>query len=280
MLNNAWPSMIWHLYDWYLMPGGGYFGTKKANEPVHVQYSADDGSVAVVNSLYQSFPKMKVRAQVLNLDMTSKFDKEATLDVSQNSSTRAITIPQIEGLSPTYFVRLWLSDSSGKNVSDNFYWLSTKPVVFDWEHGDWYYTPTTQLEDFTPLKNLAEVTLKGSATTEHQGRRTVVHVSLENPGRTLAFQTHLRVTDSRGEDVLPVIFEDNYFPLFPGERRLVSVTFDSDKLAGAASVFVEGWNVKSARLPMKAGAAKATNGGSQKASPGPPLATTPSKSGL
>jgi len=29
MLNNAWPSMIWHLYDYYLRPGGSYFGTKK-----------------------------------------------------------------------------------------------------------------------------------------------------------------------------------------------------------------------------------------------------------
>jgi exo-1,4-beta-D-glucosaminidase len=34
MLNNAWPSMIWHLYDYYLRPGGGYFGTKKALEPL------------------------------------------------------------------------------------------------------------------------------------------------------------------------------------------------------------------------------------------------------
>ncbi len=33
MLNNAWPSLIWHLYDYYLVPAGGYFGTKKANEP-------------------------------------------------------------------------------------------------------------------------------------------------------------------------------------------------------------------------------------------------------
>ncbi len=29
MLNNAWPSMIWHLYDYYLEAGGGYYGTKK-----------------------------------------------------------------------------------------------------------------------------------------------------------------------------------------------------------------------------------------------------------
>ena len=36
MLNNAWPSLIWHLYDYYLVPAGGYYGTKKANEPMHV----------------------------------------------------------------------------------------------------------------------------------------------------------------------------------------------------------------------------------------------------
>ncbi len=52
MLNNAWPSMIWHLYDYYLDTGGGYFGTKKACEPLHIQYSYDDRSIVVVNSTY------------------------------------------------------------------------------------------------------------------------------------------------------------------------------------------------------------------------------------
>ena len=58
MLNNAWPSLIWHLYDYYMVPAGGYFGTKKACEPVHVQYSYDDNSVAVMNSTYDT---IKVR---------------------------------------------------------------------------------------------------------------------------------------------------------------------------------------------------------------------------
>ena len=70
MLNNAWPSIIWHLYDWYLRPGGGYFGTKKANELLHVQYSYDDRSVAVVNSYYRAFTGCKVAAKVYNLDLT------------------------------------------------------------------------------------------------------------------------------------------------------------------------------------------------------------------
>ena len=52
MLNNAWPSMIWHLYDYYLDTGGGFFGTKKACEPLHIQYAYDDHSIDVVNSTY------------------------------------------------------------------------------------------------------------------------------------------------------------------------------------------------------------------------------------
>ena len=47
MFNNAWPSIYWHLFDWYLLPAGGYFGTKKANEPVHALFSYDDRSIAV-----------------------------------------------------------------------------------------------------------------------------------------------------------------------------------------------------------------------------------------
>ena len=73
MLNNAWPSLIWHLWDWYLRPAGGYFGTKKACEPLHVQYSYDDRSIAVVNDLHEPFSKLKVSAQVFDQNHTPKF---------------------------------------------------------------------------------------------------------------------------------------------------------------------------------------------------------------
>src|SRR5213079_1885343 len=69
MLNNAWPSMIWHLYDYYLRPGGGYYGTKKACEPVHVQYSYDDRSVVIVNDRPEGVKGLKVMARVLDLDL-------------------------------------------------------------------------------------------------------------------------------------------------------------------------------------------------------------------
>ena len=49
MLNNAWPSLIWHLYDYYLVPAGGYYGTKNANEPTACHVLVQRPSVAVVS---------------------------------------------------------------------------------------------------------------------------------------------------------------------------------------------------------------------------------------
>src|ERR1035437_3293757 len=81
MLNNAWPSMIWHLFDSYMRPGGSYFGAKKGCEPIHIQYSYDDRSIAVVNSFYKDLPGLRASAKIYNLDLTEKFSREATVDV-------------------------------------------------------------------------------------------------------------------------------------------------------------------------------------------------------
>ncbi len=93
MLNNAWPSIIWHLYDYMLRPGGGYFGTKKACEPLHVQYSYDDRSVVVVNSLYRPFMNLTVSAKVFDLHMQEKFSKTQKLNVESDGVAKAFELP-------------------------------------------------------------------------------------------------------------------------------------------------------------------------------------------
>jgi exo-1,4-beta-D-glucosaminidase len=252
MLNNAWPSMIWHLYDWYLRPGGSYFGAKKACEPLHIQYSYDDASVVVVNSFYRAFPGMKAKAWVYNLDMSEKFAREAPVDVAPDSSTRLFVIPAIHGLSTTYFVRLSLEDAAGKSVSNNFYWLSTKPDELDWDKSTWFYTPTKSFADMTALNSLPPVELKYSAESEVKGEEGLTHVTVENPTHNLAFAVHLKVTTVRHDEegvpkdteILPVLWEDNYFPLMPGEKRTVTATYAALPGKAAPAVEVSGWNVK------------------------------------
>ena len=245
MLNNAWPSMIWHLYDYYLRPGGGYFGSKKACELLHVQYSYDDRSIVVVNSSYKPFAGMKVTATVYNLDLAEKFKRDATLDVAPDSSTRVFVLPELSGLTTTYFLKLTLRDSAGKVVSSNFYWLSTAPEVLDWEKSKWYYTPTKSFADFTALQNLPKVELEVASRFVHEKQEGVARVAVTNRGPHLAFFVHLRITKGRGgEELLPILWEDNYFSLLPGEKREVTATYRVADLDGAHPVVdVEGWNV-------------------------------------
>ncbi len=234
MLNNAWPSIIWHLYDYYLRPGGGYFGTKKACEPLHVQYSYDDRSVVVVNSYYRAFPGYSVTAKVYNLDLTEKFSKTAPVEIASDSVARAFEIPEIAGLSDAYFVRLWLKDTAGKTAGENFYWLSTKPDVSDWNRSNGRYTPISSYANLTSLEQLPRATLKVTSTASASGADEIERVTVENTGKTLAFFVRLAV-EAGGREVAPVIWEDNYLSLMPGEKRTVSATVHRKDLGGSAA---------------------------------------------
>jgi exo-1,4-beta-D-glucosaminidase len=241
MLNNAWPSMIWHLYDWYLRPGGSYFGAKKAGEPLHVQYSYDDRSVVVVNDLQQPFAGLKVKAEVFDLDLKPRFSGEATVDVAADGVARALVLPEVADLTRTYFVRLELSDAKGALVSHNFYWLSTKPDVLAWKDAKWYYTPTAEHADLTALASLPATTLEIKAVRA-MGNPAASVITVKNTGSALAFQVRLEMVDATtGEERLPVFWEDNYIELFPGESRQLRVEHQTPS-SGPMRLQASAWN--------------------------------------
>jgi exo-1,4-beta-D-glucosaminidase len=246
MLNNAWPSMIWHLYDYYLRPGGTYFGAKKAMEALHPIYGYDDHSIWLVSSQYEDAKGLKLTAKVLNLDMTEKFSKEVEVDAAADSTNKVLSLPEISDLSPTYFLVLRLQDASGKQVGSNFYWLSSKPETLDWNQSSWWTTPTSSYADYTALSQLPKLKLNVTSHTEHKGTEEITHVALENPSKSLAFFVRLKVDKGAGgEEILPVIWSDNYISLLPGEKRELTASYRSAELGAARPVVkVTGWNVE------------------------------------
>jgi|HubBroStandDraft_1064217.scaffolds.fasta_scaffold00008_95 exo-1,4-beta-D-glucosaminidase len=246
MLNNAWPSMIWHLYDYYLRPAGGYFGAKRAMEALHPVYGYDDHSIWVVSSQYEDVKGLKLTTKIYNLDMTEKFSHEDSLDASADSTAKILTLPAVDGLSPVYFIALRLADSTGKLVGSNFYWLSTKPETLDWSKSTWWMTPTDSFADYTALAQLPKVKLKVANRTENKGEESITHVTIENPSKSLAFFVRLKVDKGvKGEEILPVVWEDNYISLLPGEKREVTATFRTSELGTAKAVVeVSGWNAE------------------------------------
>ncbi|QOY89409.1 hypothetical protein [Paludibaculum fermentans] len=123
MLNNAWPSMIWHLYDWYLRPGGSYLGPRRAVN------RCTSSTVTTMARLLSSIRCIRVcGAEGKGLGLQPGYDGEVVKGGGGGrggGQVHAGTDAACPGgLSTTYFVRLALEDASGKTVSTNFYWLS------------------------------------------------------------------------------------------------------------------------------------------------------------
>ena len=251
MLNNAWPSMIWHLYDYYLDTGGGYFGTKKACEPLHVQYSYDDRSVYVVNSTYEVSPRLTVSARAYDNNLKELFAKESELEVAADSSTNAMSIPDsvFAANSPITFIQLTLKNASGKTVSRNFYWVPSKLTTWDWPKTDYTHTPALEHEDLKALRSLPQARIE--ATAENVPGTNTVEVHLRNPSKALAFQIAIAATKLDSEDIVPTLWSDNYVELMPGESIALTGTLPAyapEKYA----ISITAWNAPSITLHPEA----------------------------
>ncbi|MET7896237.1 glycoside hydrolase family 2 protein [Streptomyces mirabilis] len=256
MFNSGWTSLHWQLMDRYLDQGGAYFGAKKANEPLHIQYSYDTRSVVVVNNRHASASGLTARVTLFNTDGTQKYDRTATgvgVDGDGAHST-PLTVPSsVTGLSTTYLARLVLTGAEGKEVSRNVYWLSTKSDTLDWAKTDWYYTPTTSYADLKGLNSMARVPVSATASTSvgvDGASRTTVTVRNTGTGKTPSLLTDVHLVDAAGKPVLPVRWSDNQVSLWPGESTTLTATYRTADLHGSAPrVRVSGWNTPETTVP-------------------------------
>jgi exo-1,4-beta-D-glucosaminidase len=244
MLNSAWPGLIWHLYDYYLRPGGAYFGAKKGNELLHVQYSYDDESIVVLNHSYTPVSGAKVTATLWDVGASQVFTQKVTLDIPADSSSKTtIRVPTSAQSSAVCFLDLELQDAAGKTLSSNFYWLTPHPDVMGKPDPStaWYIEPVATYADFTSLASLPAATLKGRQATTTSGVTSTTTVTLQNPSQAMAFFTRVQVLSSSGAEILPVLWDDNYVSVPPGATKTVTARYAA---AGAAPVVkVSGYNV-------------------------------------
>jgi len=206
----------------------------------------DDRTVVVVNGTQAPHKGLKAIAKVYDLAMNEKFSRDATLDVGADGVARSFAIPEPDGISSTYFLTLQLFAPDGQLVSRNFYWLSTKLDVLNFDKTEWYYTPQTDFADFTALQSLPAATVKAAwKPLAGNGHDDEYQVTLRNAGAGLALLVHLRLVKGADKtDVLPIFWEDNYISLLPGERREVRVSVRKSDLSSVhPELVVDGFNV-------------------------------------
>jgi exo-1,4-beta-D-glucosaminidase len=253
MLNNAWPSLHWHLYDYFLNPAGAYFGARAANEPLHIQYSYDTRAIMLVNHMLDSEHGLQATIRVRNLDGSVRYERRLQgVDLAGNVARQVATLPALAGLSSTYFVELELASAKGRPMSRNVYWLSTQTDELDWAHANWYLTPVTRYADLTALQSLPGATSEVRATVRHEGAEDIATVVLTVPpsSKAVALFQHVAIKRSAdGELMLPILWSDNDVTLWPGESLTLTAHFAAPG-AAAPVVEVSGWNVPTRSIPV------------------------------
>ncbi|ETS87415.1 Exo-beta-D-glucosaminidase [Pestalotiopsis fici W106-1] len=245
MVNNAWPSLHWNLFDYYLRPAGSYFGAKMGSRVEHVAYDYVQSSVYLINHSLDRRGSRSVAVDAIDLNGNSIYSTSLTMATQPYTSKSVLVVPEISSNTTVMFLRLVLTNEENAAVSRNVYWLTSTVDTLDWENSDWYYTPVTNYTDFTALDALQPASLTVSTTECDNGYGAIV--VLENLSDVPAFFVNLNLVDAAGKDILPVTWTDNYVTLWPREKLEVQVNSPS---ASAKSIVVKGKNVEQLQISV------------------------------
>ena len=249
MLNSHWPSFYGNIIDYYLKPGGSYYGAKKGLRPLSVVFDAyatgdhSNARITVFNQTPADVQGLRVRMRVYELNGTIEDDRSADgIRVPVNSAIEAMTLPRYPRSSPVFFVRCQLFDGEGKLLVDNTYWQSQK----DDDLGDRSNDNSMNLQqaswaDMTALNSMPQVQLKVSAEQTTTDTEKRVAIKLHNPSNHIAFfeRATLSATPD-GNEILPIEYDDNYVTVYPGETVAMHGTVSN--ASDPRWVEVEGYN--------------------------------------
>lgn len=221
MSQAAYPCFIWQTYDYYYDATGTYWGARKGCEPVHIQWNCSSQRVNIINTTPDTLRQLRAEVEQFRLDGTRyapNCTEVAGLEVLPASVTR---VSRFTASAPSgvYFIRLRLYDAAGELLSENFYWKNK----------------AGNKNDYTQLGTLpqAALRLEWSTTPVREGNRMTGEVVVRNTSSTTAFGIRLRlVHPETGARILPVLFDENYFTLFGGESRTVSLSWEANACDG------------------------------------------------
>jgi hypothetical protein len=233
-VNSAFPSVVWQVYDWFLMPNAGYYFMQNACEPVHIQLNPSNLKVLAINRTYHTFPGLIAQVDIFGMDSKSIFHEEKNVILSNTEVKETADLSSaLKGASGVNFVVLNLKNNTGKIISHNAYWLSNA--------GDY-----TSLQDLQ--KTNLDIKVLASAKGKSENSWTI---QISNNTSRLAFFIRQQLMLG-GEEILPSYWSSNYFTLAPSETTTVTVSCPTVKLDGKnPAMKISGLNVNEQGLSLK-----------------------------
>jgi hypothetical protein len=233
-INSAFPSVVWQVYDWFLMPNAGYYFMQNACEPVHIQLNISNMKVLAINRTYHTFSDLVADIDLFGMDSKSLFHEERKINLSATEVKETTSLSSVlSGTKGVNFVVLNLKNSAGNTVSHNVYWISND-------------------RDFKSLNEIQKTTLDTKVLSSVKGKsENSWKINITNSTKKLAFFIRPQLM-AGGEEILPSYWTANYFTLAPSETATVSVSCPVIKLGGKnPTIRISGWNVNEQEIKLK-----------------------------
>lgn len=138
LLNSAWPSLHWSLFDYYLHPAGSYFGAKTGSRPEHIAYDYAHKRVFIINHTRDRQGPRTVELEIIDLNGKQIWNKTASFITNPNSSKSVFKVKKLKKAKDMVLIRLILKDTaSNETLSRNVYWLSKQTDKLKWRKSTW-----------------------------------------------------------------------------------------------------------------------------------------------
>jgi len=219
MSHPAWPNLSFQTYDYYLEPTAAYFACKLACEPTHIQWNALTDSIQVVHRLTRALQNCEANALLYDLTGKILWTHKQRLNVASDATQNCFAVEYPPSLPAVYMLRLQLRDNQNRIISHNDYICG--------------------LENNAPgtLRQIRPAHLDIQTETKHEK----AHVTLRNTDNVAALMIRLNLKQKNGQQILPVIYSNNYFHLMPGEEKHIDIQWDTDDAQHQQAIVETSW---------------------------------------
>ncbi len=273
--NSAWPSVMWQIYDYYLLPNAAFYFVRRAGEPVHPQLDRRDRTIWVVNNLLQPARNLRLTADLYDLKGQRIWGKQEVVEVEGRSSLKMWPLE----LRQTSFLVLRLLGNRRDSKANPYFeseeqfgpgQVAGKSGARHFDGNTWQTAPSppegghllaenyywlSPDDDFTALQDLPRIKLqtemeeiklpRGKSPSDFWPgfAARAFKIKIHNPADTVGFFVFLTLFSTKDEAITPSFWDDNFLLLLPGQSREVKVRVlgQPDKKIYAR---LEGWNIQ------------------------------------
>ena len=159
---------------------------------------------------------LRVHADIFDKDGTTIWTKTVSADSKDDTTTQLMLIDSRYTRDGLYFLRLQI-----EGQKENTYILG----------------------DYSLLPTLPQTTVTQQVSTKKNGNENEASLSITNTGNSPAVFLRVNLKGEDGEQILPVIYSDNYQTLMPKETRTVTIKWkDEDSRDCRPVIEIKGLN--------------------------------------